>query len=384
MNFTTDGRVIIFLFSTGFMLTLLLIIAYEHKHFSKLVTNTFILAKLAQVTGYFFMAFRGTSFDLYSISFGNSLLFLAYFLEVLALLHLKSLINKKETHIYFIFTLLTILGFNFILFFYNIESLRIAYYSIMNAILYFPVYRLIWNKQHTSLMKMVGIVYLLFACGSLYRGIMSLITTDFSTSLYTPGAFQWISVLLIFIFSNTASIGYILLMKEKSDQLLVYYATFDDLTNTLNRRSFNEQKMNCIQACAKSAQPLSYILLDIDHFKTINDTYGHLAGDNVLKQLSKTIQHTLDSHHLFGRYGGDEFGILLPNYDEEASDILIQTMMHELNNLQIDSITFSVSIGVITLIPTSQTSINMLYTCCDHALYKAKKNGRNNVFRGEI
>lgn len=130
----------------------------------------------------------------------------------------------------------------------------------------------------------------------------------------------------------------------------------------------------------------NYILFDVDHFKSVNDTYGHLIGDKVLQHLTTTIKTFLQSQDLFGRYGGDEFAILLTNKSEQQAIETIEKIKKAIQALSVDDVvvTYSISIGIITTIPTATTHLEALYTSCDHALYEAKKNGRNIFVQGTI
>ena len=321
-----------------------------------------------------------------SISFANSLLIISHTLEIIALLGLKQTLHKKKKMNYLIFTLLSIIGFHLILLFDNEENVRIVYYSFITALIYIAAYRLVFGKTISLLMRIVGSMYLIFAVGSLMRGIISITSSTVSMSLFTPGAHQLILLLSIFIFANLGSIGYILLMKEKVDQELIYFASYDGLTGTLNRRTFIECAKQSLIYSAKKGQPISYILFDIDKFKGINDTFGHHIGDQVLQDLTMKIKQHLDKDDLFGRYGGDEFGIFMPGKNVIESAKIAERIKQSIND-NINSslpVTYTISMGIITIIPEHSTQLEMLYTNCDKALYKAKSNGRNGIFRSQI
>lgn len=377
-----DTIFIFILLGIGYFFTLLLIIAYEYKHIKHLKANTFFMAKCTQAIAWFFLIFRGGHFDYLGIVFANSILFISYTYEIIALRELTQPLNEKTKMRYLIFTIVSIIGFHIIFIFYNQESIRIAYYAFVNAVIYLSVYQVIIGKGHTILMRMVGSMYVLFAAMSLFRGALSLIS-DTSGSLFNPGNYQLFFLLCIFVFSNFGSIGFILLQKEKVDQSLIHFATYDDLTNTLNRRTFSNRSKKYLDLYTKKKQCISYILFDIDHFKRINDTVGHHMGDQVLQELTRNIQQQLDKDDLFGRYGGDEFGIFMPGKDIAASNKTAERIQQALNdprNHQLP-VTYSVSIGMITVVPTCDIRLDTLYKYCDTALYKAKSNGRNAIVR---
>lgn len=386
MNLFIDTKVIILLLGLGYLFTIILISAYGHKHSKNLTVKTFFLAKCAQTIAWFCMIFRGEFSDFLTIAFANSILFIGASLEIIALLNLQNALRPKTKMIYFAVTLLSIIGFQLIFLFYNKENVRIAYYSFAIAIILIPVYRMVFGKANTFLMRIVGSLYLFAIAATLVRGFTALITPTVSTSLYIPGFYQLVSLLSIYIGTNLSSIGFVLLMKEKTDYELIRLASYDDLTGTLNRRTFTENAKQYLTDYAKKGQPLSYILFDIDNFKTINDTYGHHIGDQVLQDLTKQIKQHLDKDDLFVRYGGDEFGILMPGKNVTESNEVAQQIQQSIKgaiNRNLPVI-YTISMGVLTVIPDHLTQLETLYTTCDMALYGAKSNGRNVIFRSQI
>lgn len=376
----------ILLLGMGYLFTLLLFGAYGYKHTKNTLFKTFLFAKCSQTIAWFFMAFRGDIPDFLSISIANSILFLGSYLEITVFLSLQHAIRTRAKMIHLALTILSIIGFQLIVFFNNEENIRIAFYSFATAVIFFPSYRIISGRTTSLLMKIIGYFYLLVIAGSFIRGGTALLSSTVSTSLYTPGIYQLISLVSMYLLTNLGSIGFILLMKEKDDCELIHLASYDDLTGTLNRRIFTERAKPYLTDSMKKRQSLSYILLDIDCFKLINDTYGHHIGDQVLQDLTAKINQYLEKDDLFVRYGGDEFGILLPGRDEIASNELaerIKQSLTESSNRQLPT-SYSISMGVLTVVPDSSTQLEHLYTACDKALYKAKCNGRNGIFRSQL
>lgn len=161
-----------------------------------------------------------------------------------------------------------------------------------------------------------------------------------------------------------------------------YMAITDVLTGLFNRRRFHDVLLKEFERSRRYATPFSVIYMDIDHFKSVNDTYGHLMGDTVLKELPLIIQRSIREIDTAARYGGEEFTIALPNTRKEdallvAERIRSATEQHVFSDLAGRKITLSIGI---TGIPDAMIdSGDKMIQCADIALYKAKQNGRNRI-----
>jgi diguanylate cyclase (GGDEF)-like protein len=163
----------------------------------------------------------------------------------------------------------------------------------------------------------------------------------------------------------------------------VELARFDDLTNTLTRRTFVSQANICLTDYANKKRPISFLIFDVDYFKNINDQYGHSVGDYVLQDLSAKISQILGPKDLFGRYGGDEFAILLPGQGDVESTRFAESIKQVIDGaiIQGSSMHYTLSMGILTVVPDQYTQMETLYISCDKALYEAKKKGRNCFYR---
>lgn len=152
----------------------------------------------------------------------------------------------------------------------------------------------------------------------------------------------------------------------------------DPLTGAFNKRYFTEI-LDRLAGDAKSAEPLSLILLDVDHFKSVNDTHGHLVGDDVLKELVRRLTETLRSEEILARFGGEEFAILLPAASNAAStaERCRTAICMAPFETQIGQLAVTISLGVATRTPAFSSA--ELIGASDAALYQAKANGRNRV-----
>lgn len=158
--------------------------------------------------------------------------------------------------------------------------------------------------------------------------------------------------------------------------------TVDGLTQVFNRRYFEETLEREISRCHRYGRDLTLILMDIDRFKHINDTFGHLAGDYVLKQLASTIKTRIRREDVFARFGGEEFALLLPEVDMEGAAQLAETSRRiiEAHPFRFDNqdIPVTISLGIATLGPQAK-EVTDLIRAADARLYQAKNGGRNRV-----
>jgi len=158
--------------------------------------------------------------------------------------------------------------------------------------------------------------------------------------------------------------------------------TVDGLTQIFNRRYFEETLEREISRCNRYGRMASLVMLDVDHFKQVNDTYGHLAGDYALKQIASTVRTKIRREDIFARYGGEEFALLLPEVDlkgalamAEKTRRLIETQKFEFDKQRIP---VTVSLGVAALAATQRDPADLI-RAADAKLYEAKTGGRNRV-----
>jgi two-component system cell cycle response regulator len=158
--------------------------------------------------------------------------------------------------------------------------------------------------------------------------------------------------------------------------------TVDGLTQAFNRRYFQDALEREISRCIRYGRDLSLMLLDIDHFKRINDTFGHLAGDDVLKHLSTLVRGRIRKEDIFARYGGEEFALLLPELAGSGAYQLGEKLRRlvEAHPFTFDNqrLPVTVSVGLATLSGSQQDSATLVRTA-DACLYEAKSQGRNRV-----
>jgi two-component system cell cycle response regulator len=161
-------------------------------------------------------------------------------------------------------------------------------------------------------------------------------------------------------------------------------AQTDPLTDALNRRALTERLNAELERARRYDSMVTLLMIDLDHFKRINDTYGHLVGDDVLMALAALLQHEVRSVDLVARYGGEEFVIVLPETREEgavafAERIRERIEAHPFSMADGPTLQVTASIGVATFPAPRVATVEDLFTRADQALYRAKAEGRNRV-----
>ncbi len=167
-------------------------------------------------------------------------------------------------------------------------------------------------------------------------------------------------------------------IKDRHDRLK-QAATYDWMTGALNKAHFIEKAKEELEKALRNKTPLSFIFIDIDHFKKINDEIGHLAGDTVISEFANRLKHSIRKIDLIGRFGGDEFMLMLPHKAKlEAltvatrltKNIKKKTIIFEKNKIHITA-----SMGIVSIKTDKKISINALIKLADEALYEAKAKG---------
>jgi diguanylate cyclase (GGDEF)-like protein len=169
---------------------------------------------------------------------------------------------------------------------------------------------------------------------------------------------------------------------ENERKILAWQASHDSLTNLGNRRAFEAKLAEELNRLRSDPRPHALMLLDLDQFKVINDTFGHLAGDELLRQISGLMQREVRATDLLARLGGDEFGLVLPHCDPQAAAKLAEHLRAAIEKFSFvwneRSFAVTASVGVASLVE-EDTSIEEALRRADIACYGAKEKGRNRV-----
>jgi diguanylate cyclase (GGDEF)-like protein len=201
-------------------------------------------------------------------------------------------------------------------------------------------------------------------------GVMNLVRSQ-------VGTFSQSEIRLLSLLADQAAIA---ICNARLHQAVNQQAHSDTLTNLPNRRALDERLDEAIRQAGHTGRPFSVVMLDLDGFKAINDTYGHEVGDDVLRQLATSLMHSLRSTDFLARYGGDEMTLILPDTDLAKAMYVARKFQSQLHTLSIalpdgKSVQLGVSGGV-ALYPAHAGNAPGLLRAADEALYQAKKHAR--------
>lgn len=188
------------------------------------------------------------------------------------------------------------------------------------------------------------------------------------------------SELVVFIFAIT--LGYIFLISARLVEKLIQQAEIDHLTEIFNTRALSKLAGKALSLARRKDTILSVLLIDIDHFKKINDSYGHAAGDKILRDFARTLSRNIRPSDVVGRIGGEEFTILLPDTDKAEAFKVADRLRFIVGKTKFRhksaTIQFTISVGV-TSSDGKGKDFDLIMREADTALYQAKKEGRNKT-----
>ncbi|MBK1679258.1 GGDEF domain-containing protein [Rhodocyclus tenuis] len=184
------------------------------------------------------------------------------------------------------------------------------------------------------------------------------------------------------------SLGFIGMIKERADERNRRLAMFDELTGIANRRAILDEFGKRFSEALRHRLSLCVLMIDVDHFKQVNDSYGHQAGDRVLKAIAEAIGTRLRTQDSVGRYGGEEFMVVLPNTSHSCGMLVAEKLRCSIRSTPIDidgrTLTLSASIGVLGSPITAGSTVDAMIRASDAALYRAKSLGRDRVEQGVL
>ena len=218
------------------------------------------------------------------------------------------------------------------------------------------------------------------------RALVAISTHSEATNILQSSALQTLTFLATFSVVLVSSVGFVFMSRDRADENNRVLAALDPLTGVANRRSLIAALDRDVARAQRMREPMALMMVDIDHFKDVNDQYGHPAGDRVLCSVVNVLRQRVRAQDLVGRYGGEEFMVLLPDTGLVGAEQLARELCKAVEESRCPAdgvpgpgIAVTVSIGVFGGRLESGDSWDMLIAAADRALYQAKNNGRNRV-----
>ena len=263
---------------------------------------------------------------------------------------------------------------------------RVIVSSLIVATYTFLIAAELWRERRKPLIRRWPAIFVPMLHGAIFLFPMTLASLSFDLSGSRNPATGWAAVFAIEVVLYVVGAAFIVLVLAKDRAVRAYKvaASTDALTGLLNRRGFFELAADVVSASRTSKRPVSVLAFDLDHFKSINDNFGHRMGDAMLQLFASVARKTMRANDVIGRLGGEEFVAVLSGTQAEAG-IAAERVRAAFETATLDSnsdrVPATVSIGVAS--GSADTAIDQLITRADAALYRAKANGRNRIEFGD-
>ncbi len=230
--------------------------------------------------------------------------------------------------------------------------------------------------------RFTGLLFLIGCILMALRLVHAMLAVDPPAHLFDPNLWQGLILGGAHIITMLMSLGFALMIVDQLASELNRQATLDELTGIGNRRIFYARTEAELARCRRKGTPLSVLMIDLDRFKSINDTLGHAVGDETLRRFAALVAPHLREYDFFARLGGEEFAVLLPDTAEEVAVAIAERVRELIEAERLPDPAFAVpttvSIGAAELAALEE-SVDQLMHRADLALYAAKRSGRNRV-----
>jgi len=345
---------------------------------------------LLLATGFILLGLRDVVPDFWSAVAGNSLLIIAILAFFEGLRRFLGLRGFAALSI--IILVFGIIGEIYFLYGWDNLNARAVLFSVIAAIMAGRFIYLVFSdipREIRASSIFTGVFWVIMAGLMVFRSIY-LIAFDPLESLFQNDLIQTLTFVGVIVAANGWSFGFVLMTSEKAEaQLraaqieLERLSVTDFLTGAYNRRHFYQIGEHEFETARRYVRPLSVIMLDIDDFKRINDSFGHTSGDQVLTRLVFSMQDHLRRSDVLARFGGEEFAILMPETELDAALRTAERLRQLAAAVQPDEqpdMSLTISVGVTSLKPGDR-SLDDLIRRADNAMYTAKNNGRDQVIK---
>lgn len=326
-------------------------------------------------------AFRGLIGDFWSVVLGNGALSMAFALMLLSLWRFQGVRTRPLMLVVPVVLTLALYAF-----FIGDYQARVLTGGSIYPLQMSLVLAVLLDKRHPvqgrgRWMLVVGALVLMLVLMARAGGML-LGWLDAGDALEN---YRWQAVLVLAAMVAVLSfgLGFVYMNLERAERRSYELAMRDVLTGLSNRRAILDLLHSGVARARRQGQWLSVLMVDIDHFKAVNDHHGHQAGDAVLRQVSQTLASRLRAQDQIGRFGGEEFLVLLPDTQPEGARVLAEALRQAVQQVRTEwgqqHLAVTVSIGVFGCQLGEQDSPESLIAAADHAMYRAKALGRNRV-----
>jgi diguanylate cyclase (GGDEF)-like protein len=347
-------------------------------------SSTWIMAKQFQAVAWTLLYLRGTLPDLLTIPLANAVLFTGFALDAAALWEQA---GRRVWRRYLLPALVAAVAVFVVAWSMDLPPAgRIAIASVVAGFFFIAGAAALgrgWSAG-TMLRRYLVAAMLVLALAVMARGLLTAALPDGSEWL-SPALIQGVGIAALFLMMLSNAFGYLLLAGEKSQAELARLEVIDALTDVPNRRGFYQALAPWIALARRPGMPTSLIILNLDHFKRVNDNYGHPVGDIVLKAMVDVCKKQLRDSDLMGRLGGAEFAIQLPRTSLEDAMMVAERIRNAVATLPVKAekavINMTASLGVTTI--RAEDSTVSLFKRADEALQEAKQSGRNRVVEAQ-
>jgi diguanylate cyclase (GGDEF) domain len=343
----------------------------------------YAIAKGLQCVGWLLSILVGFVPDAVAINVGSLFLFFGLLIESRVILAISGTRKNWPFILQAVLFGVLLIGYNVLELFFDMRAVRmVGTVFVIMIIMSFPGFACLRNAGKSRLKIVLGILYLLLYLFAMIRCIEEVFRIRimlFSPGMI-PGLIQLTMIAVLFI----GGAGFLLLVKESTDRKILELAYLDHLTGLLNRRHFTEESLAAFERHARYNEEMAILFLDLDHFKAINDTYGHPFGDEVLRDFASHIRKSVRTSDLSCRWGGEEFMILLSNTTRIHSLAVARRMQMSLTKShfqQHPAFSYTASIGLHCAVPRALPgdTLESFIEKADLAMYRAKESGRNCV-----
>lgn len=334
--------------------------------------------------GHILLILRHIAPDFVAIILGNTLVVAGFVGCNLAVCELKQK-NLKLAY-YYVVLAITFILFNGFLYYTNNMIARVLVANLSLISLLLPLCRELLINVPPGRRSTYWPAGILFGWGVLVLAIRTIATIQgyysVHVNLFAGSGMQALLFLSSFLVSGVAGMFFMLMAVDEFAAQTSRFASYDSLTGIFNRRAFEEKAGQTLVTGKKSGTASALLIFDLDHFKSVNDRYGHTAGDLALKKVTEAVSTELRAGDIFGRYGGEEFCVLLPNTGLDEARVVAERLRQTIQKLSIPindtALSLTISIGISTG-AFQEKDLGVLFNESDQALYKAKAMGRNRV-----